>query len=427
MKHNDWTEQLRQRLNDAEVPAPENLWDSISQQLDAQGQQQDTQGQQQDAEDAQVAKKPHRVALLPWAAAASVVLIAGVGMWWQLRSNTPDIAMLEPAPHPITLTDNKAVNTKASAVNTEASAVNTKASAANSHISTTSTHAMLAYKDNALAPTASNKEEVMALTVAEQEVQSEPIAEVSTTTSTPTATATQKSQGSARTMTAHTTYALPRTQHQASNTRWQVGVGTAGNMNRYKSSGPIYVNSLSAVNTEYADNEMFRVSPYEQDTKDVTHHDMPILIGFTASYSVTPRIALASGLVYTLATSSFQHGASMPKETQTLHYVGIPLNLSYTVWGNSWLRTYIMAGAQADMNVKATLKADGHKSNIDNDRAQFSVTGGAGVQLNVAQQLGVYVEPGVRYYFDNGSAVQTIFKEHPTNFSLQVGLRWNIE
>lgn len=413
MKHNDWTEQLRQRLNDAEVPAPENLWDSISQQLDAQSQQLDAQGQQQDAEDAQVAKKPHRVALLPWAAAASVVLIAGVGMWWQLRSNTPDIAMLEPTPHPITLTDNKAVVADAATANTKASA--------------TSTHAMLAYKDNALAPTASNKEEVMALTMAEQEVQNEPIAEVSTTTSTPTATATQKNQRTTQTQAARTTYALPRTQHQASNTRWQVGVGTAGNMNRYKSSGPIYVNSLSAVNTEYADNEMFRVSPYEQDTKDVTHHDMPISIGFTASYSVTPRIALASGLVYTLATSSFQHGASMPKETQTLHYVGIPLNLSYTVWGNSWLRTYIMAGAQADMNVKATLKADGHKSNIDNDRAQFSVTGGAGVQLNVAQQLGVYVEPGVRYYFDNGSAVQTIFKEHPTNFSLQVGLRWNIE
>ena len=57
MKHNDWTEQLRQRLNDAEVPAPENLWDSISQQLDAQG-------QQQDAEDAQVAKKPRSVVAL---------------------------------------------------------------------------------------------------------------------------------------------------------------------------------------------------------------------------------------------------------------------------------------------------------------------------------------------------------------------------
>lgn len=414
MKHNDWTEQLRQRLNDAEVPAPENLWDSISQQLDAQG-------QQQDAEDAQVAKKPHRVALLPWAAAASVVLIAGVGMWWQLRGNTPDIAMLEPTPHPITLTSNKAVSAEASAATAP---------------TPTHTDKTLALNHEPAALSAIKKEETEALSVAEYEALTEPVAEASatteaqpapTTTTSPRATTSQKSQSSTRTLAARSTYAQPRTQHVGTPSRWQVGVGTAGNMNRYKSSGPIYVNSLSAVNTEYADNEMFRVSPYEQDTKDVTHHDMPISIGFTASYSVTPRIALASGLVYTLATSSFQHGASMPKETQTLHYVGIPLNLSYTVWGNSWLRTYIMAGAQADMNVKATLKADGHKSNIDNDRAQFSVTGGAGVQLNVAQQLGVYVEPGVRYYFDNGSAVQTIFKEHPTNFSLQVGLRWNIE
>lgn len=414
MKHNDWTEQLRQRLNDAEVPAPENLWDSISQQLDAQG-------QQQDAEDAQVAKKPHRVALLPWAAAASVVLIAGVGMWWQLRGNTPDIAMLEPTPHPITLTSNKAVSAEASAATAP---------------TPTHTDKTLALNHEPAALSAIKKEETEALSVAEYEALTEPVAEASatteaqpapTTTTSPRATTSQKSQSSTRTLAARSTYAQPRTQHVGTPSRWQVGVGTAGNMNRYKSSGPIYVNSLSAVNTEYADNEMFRVSPYEQDTKDVTHHDMPISIGLTASYSVTPRIALASGLVYTLATSSFQHGASMPKETQTLHYVGIPLNLSYTVWGNSWLRTYIMAGAQADMNVKATLKADGHKSNIDNDRAQFSVTGGAGVQLNVAQQLGVYVEPGVRYYFDNGSAVQTIFKEHPTNFSLQVGLRWNIE
>ncbi len=421
MKHNDWTEQLRQRLNDAEVPAPENLWDSISKQLDAEG-------KQLQAQDAQVAKKPRRIAWMPWAAAASVVLIAGVGMWWQLRSNTPSIAMHEPTPHPIALTSNKAVTADASAATTP---------------TPTHTDKTLALNHKPAALSAINKEEAEALSVAEYEALTEPVAEASaiteaqpapatttstptTTTSTPTAT-TQKSQSSTRTMAARSTYAQPRTQHIGTPSRWQVGVGTAGNMNRYKSSGPIYVNSLSAVNTEYADNEMFRVSPYEQDTKDVTHHDMPISIGFTASYSVTPRIALASGLVYTLATSSFQHGASMPKETQTLHYVGIPLNLSYTVWGNSWLRTYIMAGAQADMNVKATLKADGHKSNIDNDRAQFSVTGGAGVQLNVAQQLGVYVEPGVRYYFDNGSAVQTIFKEHPTNFSLQVGLRWNIE
>lgn len=400
MKHNDWTEQLRQRLNDAQVPAPENLWDSISKQLDAEG-------KQLQAQDAQVAKKPWRIAWMPWAAAASVVLIAGVGMWWQLRSNAPSIAMHEPTPHPIALTSNKAVSAEASAATAP---------------TPTHTDKTLALNHKPAALSAINKEEAEALSVAEHEALTTP----TTTTSTPTAT-TQKSQSSTRTLAARSTYAQPRTQRAGTPSRWQVGVGTAGNMNRYESSGPIYVNSLAAVNMNYVDNEMFRVSPYEQDTKAVTHHNMPISIGLTASYSLTPRLALASGLVYTLATSSFQHGASMPKEEQTLHYVGIPLNLSYTIWGNNWLRTYIMAGAQADMNVKATLKADGHTDNIDNDRAQFSVTGGAGVQFNVAQQLGVYIEPGVRYYFDNGSAVQTIFKEHPTNFSLQVGLRWNIE
>lgn len=400
MKHNDWTEQLRQRLNDAQVPAPENLWDSISKQLDAEG-------KQLQAQDAQVAKKPRRIAWMPWAAAASVVLIAGVGMWWQLRSNAPDIAMHEPTPQPIALTSNKAVTAEASAATAP---------------TPTHTDKTLALNHKPAALLAINKEEAEALSVAEHETLSTP-----TATTSPRATTTQKSQSSTRTLAARSTYAQPRTQRAGTPSRWQVGVGTAGNMNRYESSGPIYVNSLAAVNMNYVDNEMFRVSPYEQDTKAVTHHDMPISIGLTASYSLTPRLALASGLVYTLATSSFQHDASMPKEEQTLHYVGIPLNLSYTIWGNIWLRTYVMAGAQADMNVKATLKADGHTDNIDNDRAQFSVTGGAGVQFNVAQQLGVYIEPGVRYYFDNGSAVQTIFKEHPTNFSLQVGLRWNIE
>ena len=414
MKHNDWTEQLRQRLNDAQVPAPENLWDRISKQLDAEG-------KPLQAQDAQVAKKPRRMAWMPWAAAASVVLIAGVGMWWQLRSNAPNIAMHEPTPRPIALTSNKAASADASALTASTPTHTDKALA-------------LSHKPSALS--AINEKEVAALSATECEALTEPVAKVAaitedepapaTTASTP-ATTTQKSQRSARPLPASTTYAQPRTQRTGTPSRWQVGVGTAGNMNRYESSGPIYVNSLAAVNMNYADNDMFRVSPYEQDTKAVTHHDMPISIGLTAAYSLTSRMALSSGLVYTLATSSFQHGASMPKEEQTLHYVGIPLNLSYTIWGNNWLRTYVMAGAQADMNVKATLKADGHTDNIDNDRAQFSVTGGAGVQFNVAQQLGVYIEPGVRYYFDNGSAVQTIFKEHPTNFSLQVGLRWNIE
>ena len=51
----------------------------------------------------------------------------------------------------------------------------------------------------------------------------------------------------------------------------------------------------------------------------------------------------------------------------------------------------------------------------------------AGVQYNFIPQLGIYVEPGIKHYFDNGSHIRNFFKHHPTNFNLQVGLRLNIK
>ena len=40
--------------------------------------------------------------------------------------------------------------------------------------------------------------------------------------------------------------------------------------------------------------------------------------------------------------------------------------------------------------------------------------------------VGIYLEPGVSYYFDNGSFVETVYRERPLNFSLGIGLRFNL-
>ena len=37
-----------------------------------------------------------------------------------------------------------------------------------------------------------------------------------------------------------------------------------------------------------------------------------------------------------------------------------------------------------------------------------------------------YAEPGVVYYFDDGSNVNTIRKEHPFNFNIQLGVRFTL-
>ena len=60
------------------------------------------------------------------------------------------------------------------------------------------------------------------------------------------------------------------------------------------------------------------------------------------------------------------------------------------------------------------------------DRMQWSTQVAAGLQYDVVPQVGIYVEPGVKYYFDNGSQIENAFKDKKWNFNIQVGFRWNI-
>lgn len=55
---------------------------------------------------------------------------------------------------------------------------------------------------------------------------------------------------------------------------------------------------------------------------------------------------------------------------------------------------------------------------------QWSVNAAAGIQLNIVNSLSLYAEPGISYYFNDGSAIQTIYKEKPLNFNLNFGIRF---
>lgn len=57
---------------------------------------------------------------------------------------------------------------------------------------------------------------------------------------------------------------------------------------------------------------------------------------------------------------------------------------------------------------------------------QLSVNAALGAQLDVLRNVGVYVEPGVSYYFDDRSPLSTIYKEKPLNFNLNLGVRYTI-
>ena len=155
-------------------------------------------------------------------------------------------------------------------------------------------------------------------------------------------------------------------------------------------------------------------------------HDRPVSFGLTVSYPFTDRLAVSSGLVYTKLNSDF---VSIMQENQvhrhqTLHYVGIPLNLQFALWRWRDLNVYLTGGGQADWNIKAKATTDGIDQVMSKDRMQWSIGGGLGVQYSILPQLGIYAEPGIRYYFDNGSSVSNFFKDKPTDFHLELGLRF---
>lgn len=157
------------------------------------------------------------------------------------------------------------------------------------------------------------------------------------------------------------------------------------------------------------------------------HHHRPISYGLTLSYPLTKRLSLTSGVIYTKLASDFTQIMRSQKveQEQTLHYVGIPIGLNYQLWALKGFRAYASAGTLAYWNVATHLVTEGVTQELPKDRMQWGINGSIGAQYDIVPLLGLYVEPGLSYYPDNGSRLQNFFKDKPWNMSLQVGLRIN--
>ena len=158
-------------------------------------------------------------------------------------------------------------------------------------------------------------------------------------------------------------------------------------------------------------------------------HHAPVSVGLQVAFGIAPRLSLSTGMVYTRTSSDFYPYApgSSYKVHQVLHYVGIPVGLNYEFWQSGGFHAYVMAGAEADYNVKNDTEEEGvKKENAKRDRVQFSGKASLGAQYDITPKVGLYIEPGAKYYFDNGSHVENTFKDKKLNFNLQFGLRFNL-
>lgn len=174
----------------------------------------------------------------------------------------------------------------------------------------------------------------------------------------------------------------------------------------------------------------------DQVTETRIRHRMPMTVGAILSYAFSDRWSLETGLTYTLLSSELHTGEeSYIEEEQKLHYVGIPLKVKYSFWKNDWLTVYALAGGAVEKCVSGSLETvyvtgssdrKAEHTSLDIKALQWSVNAAVGGQFNLTRQLGLYIEPGLAYYFDDGSGIETYRKKHPCNFNLQLGVRFTL-
>lgn len=223
--------------------------------------------------------------------------------------------------------------------------------------------------------------------------------------------------------------------------RWSVSTGAMGGLGASGTTiayGDHLVLSSPGV-ADTKDSPMLDMNTINRDieTKTEYEHHLPIRIGLSVAYALTDRLSISSGLTYTRLASDIKDASRESKYIgeQRLHYVGIPVNVSYKVASFRWLGLYGTAGVLAEKCVSGTTD-EGYVENntmkytntqdISSKPLQMSVNAGVGIQFDFIDNVGIYAEPGLSYYFDDGSALQTIYKEKPLNFNLNVGVRFKL-
>lgn len=382
MKQHDWTEQLRQRMDSFEEPVPADLWSVVERRLKP---------------------KARFVALRRWLSAAAVVALLAGGGWmlWDGLSDHSETGLNEtqkpietlPADHP--QIDEPPSEQPAPEISRPAarptklvaSAVPTTPSVAEQPISTPDP-----VTEN-LLPTDDQPSDM---------AEKQPVP--------PTSVPPRRTDLAKPSSTVHRT---PR-MSLVLNADNLLASADARTVNPVIMS-PSAMGPLSSALAR-------RGSVYLANSQEEATHRMPLTFGLSARWALSARWWAETGLDYSYVSSTFTHRYSgfTTSAAQQLHYVGLPLSVGYTLWQAPSVRLYASIGAEAMVNVSARI-SEGH---IDRDRLQTALSLSAGVDYELWPAVSIYLQPALRYYPDNGSRLQNVFKERPLQSDLRLGLRY---
>ena len=232
-----------------------------------------------------------------------------------------------------------------------------------------------------------------------------------------------------------------RGRHEGAAARWTLSTSATTGMgaSSVTNSTATYVEAVGPDDVIWADNPQLGIGIFNQgkSVKTEYKHRLPVRVGINVAYRLTDRLSVESGVSYTRLSSDKKDGTkdNYSSGSQKLDYIGVPLNVKYRAFGYRRLSVYASAGLLTEKCVSGkttheyVISGEKKKHEAEDVAAkpwQLSVNAALGAQFDVLRNVGVYVEPGVSYYFDDRSPLSTIYKEKPLNFNLNLGVRYTI-
>lgn len=449
MSNKDWTSKLRDQMTDYQEPVKHDLWAGIAQSL---AQNQPVAGENGVPENhpvKRVEKEPKArvVTLKRWSAAAAAVALLGIGGSYvylhqedveQGNAQLASLASSEASSASSAASSSLSASSSSHSKQVPLLAADNKSADSKSRQKAASSAASLLPSDYASVPVQSaapmNDEGETMVAVASDEA---PLV-ASKYKSAESAQSQAEPNSSSYHFTRNSEVAGVSMKLYAENFGAGMGNVNSGSniVNRYSDSG-VMADPMPGVYPDPSvggsnDVDYLMAAAYkalQKSPQGKAKHHAPVSVGMQIAFGVAPRLSLSTGVVYTRTSSDFYPYAPNNDYNvhQVLHYVGIPVGLNYELWRSGGFHAYVMAGAEAAYNVKNDTDEDGtRKQDAKRDRVQFSGKASLGAQYDISPSVGLYIEPGARYYFDNGSDIENTFKDKKLNFNLQFGLRFNL-
>ena len=178
------------------------------------------------------------------------------------------------------------------------------------------------------------------------------------------------------------------------------------------------------------------LSPYDVQTR----HNIPVSIGMSIGIPlIQNQLYVNTGLKYTYLYSvstmvDRETSKAISADEQNLHYIGIPLGLSYQFVEKGIFRAYLSASATLEKGISKDTRhinymTSSYESNftesIDGFATSFAVGGGMGVKI--VRSLEFYLEPELSWFVFSKKYPQPESKitQSPVNIGVTGGLRWN--